>query len=110
MLIYANNLPKRKWKFGALYADWWKPGTSAELSARYVDAFYFYRGAIASLNGEVPSYVVFDASVQVPLSFVTFAETKLSVTAKNIFDNTHIEFPSSPVLRRLISAQLTWNF
>jgi len=107
--IYANNLPKRRWKLGALCSDWWKPGTSVEVNVRHVDSFFFYHGAVAYLNGEVPGYTVVDASVEIPLEFITFAAAKLGVNGKNIFDNTHIEFPSSPLLRRLISAQVSLN-
>ncbi|MBM2845564.1 MAG: TonB-dependent receptor [Bacteroidetes bacterium] len=107
--IYSNNLPKRRWKLGGLYADWWKPGTSVEVNVRHVDSFFFYHGAVAYLNGQVPDYTVVDASVEVPLEFISFATAKLGVNGKNIFDSKHIEFPSSPLLRRLISAQLSLN-
>jgi iron complex outermembrane receptor protein len=78
---------------------------AAELRGRYVEGFPMKSGVYA---GEVQTYFVSDANLAYTLPFAS--NTRVSLTALNLFDKKHREFVGAPVLGRLVLARLTQTF
>lgn len=105
----GTNSPDTRGQGGLRFSNWWKPGTFAELTFRYVDRFTFI-GAQAYNRGEVPSYGVFNLNIDVPFKFQSFVNTNVGLSIKNLFDNKHIELPGAPELGILAAGYVSFHY
>lgn len=105
----GSNSPETRAKGGLRFTNWWKRGTFSELTFRYVDSYTFI-GAQAYNRGKVPSYGVFDLTIDVPFKPQSFVNTNVGLTVKNLFDNKHIELPGAPELGILVSGYVTFHY
>lgn len=78
---------------------------SLDLGGRWIDSFPVNSGEFA---GTVPSYVIFDANVTYGIPGLRGSEVTLS--AYNLFDNTHREMVGAPELGRLLLLRLRQTF
>jgi outer membrane receptor for ferrienterochelin and colicins len=103
------NAPNRTWKGGVRYKNWLWPGAFAELSGRYVHAF-FYNGVFPHNQGTVPTYLVVDLDAELPLPMVTFVDTRFGINLRNLLNNQHVEMPGTAELGFLATVYLSMGF
>jgi len=80
-------------------------GLNAAVRGRWVDSFPVQSGRYA---GTVDAYTVLDALAGYRLPFAP--TVTLTVSALNILDERHIEFPGTPVIRRLVTGSVRAEF
>ena len=97
----AFNAPGHKAGLGIQYRHLAK-GFDAELRGRYVEGFPMESAVYA---GDVQTYAVFDANLSYELSFAP--DTRVTLSALNLFDKKHREFIGAPILGRLMLARVT---
>ncbi len=102
------NAPNRKWSSNLRVVDWFKRGTVADLTFRYVEGFFF-QGARPLNTGNVPDYAVVDFSAELPLKQFDQTQISVGVTVNNVLDRKHIELPGSPMLGRLYRMYLRFT-
>ncbi|MFQ5640840.1 MAG: TonB-dependent receptor domain-containing protein [bacterium] len=80
-------------------------GLDAELRYRYVEGFPMISGVHI---GDIKSYTLFDLNLayEVPFS----KNTRLMLSAMNLFDNKHREFVDAPEMGRLILGRIVQSF
>jgi iron complex outermembrane receptor protein len=100
----ALNAPANKAGLALQYRST-KKNFELEWRGRYVEGFPMKSGIYA---GEVQTYFVSDANLAYVLPFS--ANTRVLLTALNVFDNQHREFVGAPVLGRLMLAKVTQSF
>lgn len=100
----ALNAPGHKAGLSVGYRDS-KTGFDAELRARYVEGFPMEAGVHV---GEVHTYTVFDANFAYDLPFSK--NTRVSLSAQNLFDKKHREFVNAPELGRLVLVRVVQQF
>lgn len=103
------NAPNRTWKGGLRWVNWWKRGTFANVTFRYVTN-YFFTGATPTNTGTVPTYNVVDLNLDVPMQLSEAFTTHVGISVNNLLNNEHIELPGSPKLGLLVSGHLRVGF
>ena len=103
------NAPNRTWKGGVRWVNWWKRGTFANATFRYVTN-YFFTGATPTNTGDVPTYGVVDLNIDVPVELSTGLTTHVGMSVNNLLNNKHIELPGSPQLGLLLSGHIRLGF
>jgi iron complex outermembrane receptor protein len=103
------NAPERKYKLGAAWRGWWKPGTWFDFSASIVDD-YFFLSSLPYLTGTVPDYAIADFNAGIPITVPRAREAHLAVAIKNLFDSHHFEVPGGARLGRVatVTVSATW--
>jgi len=76
-------------------------GLNAAVRGRWVDSFPVQSGRYA---GTVDAYTVIDALVGYRLPFAP--GVTVTVSALNLLDEQHVEFPGTPVIRRLVTGSV----
>lgn len=96
------NSPRNK---AGLFAQYTSPKhqLSAGVRVRYVDAFNMDSPFLGS---RVDSYILTDLNGGINF----MANTRLTMTIQNLFDNRHIEFVGAPEIGRLAVARVTQSF
>ena len=104
------NAPAHKYKGSAQWREWWRAGSSLEITAVSVSKFFF-QSTPAYLQGTVPSYQVVDVNVGVPLPRrLLRADTRLQFNLYNALNDQHVELPGGATMGRWGRATLSVNY
>lgn len=98
------SIPRNKGSVGVQYRDL-RRGWDAYVKYRGVES---YPVATGTVYGDVESYHIADVGIGYRFSWAP--QTRLSLTAWNLFDNRHREFPLSPELGRIVAGQMHVTF
>ena len=100
----ALNAPIHKATLGLGYRSP-RIGLGVELRGRYVDSYPVNSGVFA---GNISSFTLFDANITYQLPLAT--ATEVTLTATNIFDETHQEMIGAPFIGRMVLLRVTQTF
>jgi iron complex outermembrane receptor protein len=104
------NAPAHKYKGSAQWREWWRAGSTLELSAVSVTKFFF-QSTPAYLQGIVPAYQIVDLNVGVPLPRrLLRADTRVQVNLYNVLNDRHVELPGGATMGRWGRATLSVNW
>jgi iron complex outermembrane receptor protein len=100
----SMNVPRQKVAMGARFRDPYRDFT-AELRGRHSQAFDMLDGVWA---GRVDAFTAVDAEVGFALP--GRPNSRLTISAQNVFDDRHAEFVGAPVIGRMLLTRINHTF